>query len=224
MSIWWFGLRTFYAILLVFFISIVVALLLSFIPVNTNFAQTKQDSVQIFVTSNGIHTDLVLPVKTPLLDWRDKIPVQHFAGADSSDNSIAFGWGDRKFYMETPEWKDLTLEVALAAVFWPTPSALHVEYIPTALKPGKHQRPVQLSAEQYLKLVQYIHNSFRTKNGEYMLIKGAGYTLEDNFYEGREKFYFPKNCNNWVNSALKAAGVKTAFWAPFPFTIMRHLR
>lgn len=220
----WYGLRWLYALGIVFLISLITALLLSFVPVNTGFAQSKQHTVEIFVTSNGIHTDLVLPVKTDLIDWRDKIPLRHFSGADSTYKSIAFGWGDRKFYMETPEWSDLTLKVALSATLWPTPSAMHVAYVPGRLNPTRHQRPIQLSAEQYERLVAYIHNSFQTENNAYILIPDGGYTSEDNFYEAEGKFFFPKNCNNWVNSGLKAAGVKTALWAPFPFAIMRHLR
>lgn len=221
----WYSLRVLYALGIVLMMSLVAALLLSFVPVNNGYAQSTQDTVEIFVTSNGIHTDLILPVKTDMIDWRDKIPLHHFSGADSTHESIAFGWGDRKFYMETPEWSDLTLKVALSAIFWPTPSAMHVEYIPTKLNPAKHQRPVQLTADQYKQLVSYIKGSFQTDNDdEFMLIPDAGYTSEDNFYEAKEKFFFPKNCNNWVNSGLKAAGVKTALWAPFPFAIMRHLR
>lgn len=220
----WYSLRVFSTLFIVLMLSLITALLLSFVPVNTGKTQDTQDTVEIFVTSNGIHTDLVLPVKTGLIDWRDKIQLHHFSGADSTDEYIAFGWGDRKFYMETPEWSDLTLKVALAATLWPTPSAMHVEYVPTKLNPTRHQRPVQLSADQYERLVAYIHNSFQRENGEYILIPDAGYTSEDNFYEATGKFFFPKNCNNWVNAGLKAAGVKTSLWAPFPFAVMRHLR
>ncbi len=223
-QILWYSLRVFYALGIVFLISLVAALLLSFVPVNTSHAQSPSETIDIFVASNGIHTDLVLPIENRLINWRNKIPLQHFKGVDSTYKSIAFGWGDRRFYMETPEWRDLTLEVALAAALWPTPTAMHVQYIPTTLQLTKHQRSVRLTAKQYEQLIAYIQTSFQTKQGEFMLIPGAGYTSEDNFYEGTGKFYFPKNCNNWVNSGLKAAGVKTALWAPLPFAIMRHLR
>ncbi|NDK54595.1 TIGR02117 family protein [Pontibacter fetidus] len=210
---------------MIILLPIVTALLLSIVPVNKGFAQaTQPDSVKIYITSNGIHTDLILPVTTPSIDWRRKIALQHFAGADSSFTYIAFGWGDRRFYMETPEWSDLTLEVALDAAFWPSPSAMHVEYIRKPLTPNKHQRPIRVTPEQYQKLVAYIYSSFQTRGGNFILIPGKGYSSTDNFYEAREKFYFPKNCNNWVNGGLKAAGLKAAFFAPFPYAVMRHYR
>jgi uncharacterized protein (TIGR02117 family) len=223
-KILWYGLRIFYAVGIVFLISILIALLLSFVPVNTSFAKGQQETIEIFITSNGIHTDFVLPVETKVINWREKLPLSQFRGVTNNYESISFGWGDRKFYMETPEWSDLTLKVALSAVFWPTPTAMHVQYIPNTLQPSKRKRPVHLTLAQYSKLVIYIQDSFQTDSSGFILIPGAGYTPLDNFYEGKGKFFFPKNCNNWVNAGLKAAGVKTAFWAPFPFSIMRHLK
>ncbi len=200
-------------------------MLLSFIPVNSSFAQAKKpESIEIYVTSNGVHTDLILPVSTAYMDWRQHINLQHFAGADSTFTHIGFGWGDRRFYMETPEWSDLTLKVALQAAFWPSPSAIHVEYIRRPLKPTRHQRPIHITPEQYTMLVQFIQGSFQQQNGKFILIPGKGYSSTDNFYEAHEKFYLPKNCNYWVNRGLKAAGLKAAFFAPFPFAIMRHYR
>jgi uncharacterized protein (TIGR02117 family) len=200
-----------------------VVLLLTCLPVNSGVAQAT-DGVEIYVTSNGVHTDIVVPVTTPYIDWREKLPLQHFADVDSSYTHLSFGWGDRRFYMETPEWSDLTLGVALRASLWPTPTAMHVEYISTALTPTKQQRPVLLSADQYRQLVQYIDASFQQEAGQYIHIAGSGYTGQDTFYEAHGKFYILKNCNNWVNKGLKAAGVKTALWAPLPFAVMRHLR
>lgn len=202
------------------------ALALSSIPVNTSLAQAPQEEevVEIFVTSNGVHTDIVVPVATPYTDWRRKLPLHHFANADSSYTHVAFGWGDREFYMKTPSWRDLTLDVALRASLWPTPSAMHATYIPSRLTPTKHQLPVLLSPEQYRQLVGYIDASFQKENGNYRHITGSGYTGQDTFYEAHGKFYILKNCNNWVNQGLKAAGVEAALWAPLPFAVMRHLR
>ncbi|RDV16242.1 TIGR02117 family protein [Pontibacter diazotrophicus] len=201
------------------------AFVLSSIPVNSSVAQSPPAApVEIYVTSNGVHTDIVVPVVTPTIDWRNKIPLHHFESADSSYQYLAFGWGDRQFYMETPEWSDLTLGVALRATLWPTPSAMHVEYIASQLTPTKRQQPVLLSAEDYQDLVQYIDASFQQESGQYKHIPNSGYTGLDTFYEAHGKFYILKNCNNWVNQGLKAAGIEAALWAPLPFAVMRHLR
>ena len=202
----------------------VAGLVLGSLPVNNSYAQAKQ-GVEIFVTNNGVHTDFVLPVKTPYIDWRDKLHLQDYAGADSTFTHVGFGWGDRKFYMETPEWKDLTLTTAIAALFWPTRTAMHVEYIARPLKQNKYQQPVLVTEGQYQALVQYILDTFQQQpNGEFILIKGRGYHDRDNFYEANGKFHLFKTCNGWVNGGLKAMGHRAAFWAPFSFSVMQQVR
>lgn len=203
----------------------IAAFVLSCIPINSSFAQPPHgEPVEIYVTSNGVHTEIVVPVKTRIIDWRNRIPLHHFESADSSYQYLAFGWGDRRFYMETPEWTDLTPGVALRASFWPTPTAMHAEYIRTRLLPTKRQRPVLLSADHYRQLVAYIDASFQQENGQYRHIPNSGYADRDTFYEAHRKYYILKNCNNWVNQGLKAAGIKAALWAPIPYAVMRHLR
>ncbi|MCC9138315.1 TIGR02117 family protein [Pontibacter silvestris] len=205
------------------FLFLLLMLLLGSIPVNKGFAQHSQ-GIEIFVTDNGIHTDLILPVKTKYIDWRTKLPLQQYKEADSSYQYIAFGWGDHRFYMETPTWKDLKPGVAVTALFWPTRSAMHVSYAKKRLEPNNSQQPLILSEQQYQGLVQYIVATFQQQNKEFILINGAGYTGKDNFYKAHGHFYLFRNCNNWTNRGLKEAGVKTAVWAPLPFAIMQHLR
>ncbi|WP_439879958.1 TIGR02117 family protein [Pontibacter sp. MBLB2868] len=216
------ALCTIVGLTVVFFVA---GFLLSSIPVNSSFAQSAdENAIEIFVTSNGVHTDLVIPVVTPYIDWRSKIPLHHFENVDSTYAYVSFGWGDRRFYMQTPEWSDITPEVAITAALWPTRTAMHVEYIQSALASTRRQIPVRISPEQYQKLIKYIDSSFQENEGNYMHIQDSGYTFKDTFYEARGKFCILKNCNSWVNSGLKSMGVKAALWAPFPYAIMRHLR
>ncbi|KAA9331749.1 TIGR02117 family protein [Adhaeribacter soli] len=206
-------------LLLVFMIVTAIGL----IPVNTSFAQAPE-GIEIYVIDNGAHTDLVLPVKTPVIDWRNRLPVSDYRAVDSTWQYVAFGWGDRLFYMETPQWKNLRPYVALQAVLWPTPSAMHVNYIRRRLQPDKDQRPVILSEAQYEKLVNYILHSFQQQDGSFLLIPGGGYSGDDNFYEAHGHFSFLKTCNTWTNNGLKAAGIETAYWAIFPWTVMKYRR
>ncbi|MHA6248830.1 TIGR02117 family protein [Pontibacter sp. CAU 1760] len=203
-----------------------MAFVLSSFSVNNSFAQVQADDepVEVFVTSNGIHTDFVLPVKTRTINWRHTLPMQHFRQVDSSYTHVAFGWGDRRFYMETPSWSDLTLGVALRSALWPTPSALHVVYLKGPPRHTRQQQPLLLSPEQYRKLVTYIDSRFQQANGQYRHITGSGYSPNDTFYEAHGKFHILNNCNNWVNRGLKAADTKAALWAPLPFAVMRQLR
>ncbi|MFD2245770.1 TIGR02117 family protein [Pontibacter ruber] len=201
---------------------LIVALLLGTLSVNNSYAQATE-GIEVFVTDNGVHTDWVLPVNTPYIDWRSKLHLQDYAGADSSFTHVSFGWGDRQFYMETPEWSDLTLTTAITSLFWPTRTAMHVEYIPAPLKPNKKQRPLVLTPQQYEALVNYILKTFQQQNGQFLLIPDHGYYDTDNFYEAHGKFHLFKTCNSWTNGGLKAIGAEAALWAPFSFLVMRHL-
>jgi len=199
-----------------------VVLLLTCLPVPGSFAQSPKE-VEIFVTSSGVHTSIVVPVRTPLIDWRQKLPLQQFATADSSFTYISFSWGDRRFFLETPGWPDLKPWVAISAAFWPTPTAMHVAYIPAKPALNKHQRHLLISLEQYQQLILYIEGSFQQRQKQFELIAGAGYSGSDNFYEAKGKYNILKNCNSWVNNGLKVMGAEAAIWAPLPFAVMRHL-
>ncbi|GAB3819935.1 TIGR02117 family protein [Pontibacter rugosus] len=205
---------------------IFLAFLLSGFPVISSYAQEQQQSkkIEIFVTSNGVHTNLVLPVSTPYIDWRHKLPLQQFAHVDSSYKYVAFGWGDKRFFMQTPEWKDITPGVALAAAFWPTSTAMHVTYIKSKLVENRRQQPILITPEQYQLLISYIDRSFVQQENAFQHITGSGYTRQDTFYEAHGRYHVLKNCNNWVNRGLKSMNHKSALWAPVPFAIMRHLR
>ncbi len=193
------------------------------LTVNRSFAQTP-GGIEVVVMDNGVHTDLALPLKTDVIDWRTYLRPEDFAGANPNFTHAAFGWGNRKFYMETPEWKDLDLDVALSAAFGFGKSAMHVYYLRQAPRASQKNIVLKLSETQYRHLVTYILDSFKQENGQVMLIKNKGYTSTDNFYEANGSFSLLKTCNGWTNSGLKAAGIKTVFWAPLPHFMMRKLR
>src|SRR5688572_13814629 len=70
--------------------------------VNRSFQQTP-NGIRVFVLSNGVHTDLVVPAFTPYKNWQSNFPPALFH-ADSAYNYMGFGWGDKGFYLETPTW------------------------------------------------------------------------------------------------------------------------
>ena len=71
----------------------------------------------------------------------------------------AIGWGDRGFYLETPTWADLKASTALAAMFWPSGTVVHV----TARRepaPSDQATRVVLTGEQYRVLCDAVAESF----------------------------------------------------------------
>ena len=128
--------------------------------------------------------------------------------------------------METPTWDDLTVSTALYAMFWPSETVMHVSY--TADKPevGEMVRSFKLTEQQYLDLISYIKSSF-DMSGENMPkpfeVEKDYYWQNDRFYPATGSYFCTFTCNTWTNQALKSAGVRTAFWAPFPERILDKL-
>ena len=72
--------------------------------------------ITIFVRSNGVHTDIVVPVQVAGIDWRSELPPRFFKRSDPGNDHVAFGWGDKGFYLDVPTWGDLTASAALNAI------------------------------------------------------------------------------------------------------------
>jgi len=199
------------------------AFILGLIPVNRAF-EPAPDGITVYVLSNGLHTDLVLPVAAGGIDWREVIRTADFPADASRATYLSFGWGDRDFYLRTPTWADLKSGVTFRALLWPTPGAMHVAYLLSPPATDRRCRPLPLSHTQYRQLVTYIRASFREEDGRVRLIDAPGYTAYDRFYEARHAFTAVRTCNTWAAGGLRSAGVRTATWAPFEPAIFYQLR
>lgn len=102
--------------------------LLSFILVNNDKLTNNEPKVDIFILSNGVHTDIVVPVKNESYDWSKQIKFEYTKAKDSTAKYIAMGWGDREFYLETPTWADLKVSTALKVTTGLSSSALHTTF------------------------------------------------------------------------------------------------
>lgn len=198
------------SLLLLYMVSALVG---SAIPVNWD--QSETGDVEIFIRTNGVHTSFVFPAENHIVNWKDLVPPEYTLSKRSNFNYISFGWGDLEFYRKTPNWEDLTLPVAFRALFRETPSAVHVEYH-NAMRMSEPLFPVQITGEQYRKLISFIMGSFK-KDFERNLqpIEGLHYNQQDVFYLSNKNFSLFKTCNTWVNNGLKRADMKACLWTPF---------
>jgi uncharacterized protein (TIGR02117 family) len=173
-------------------------------------------SEEVYISGNGVHLDIIVPVdrlKPSLLSHLELLPGTRF---------VAFGWGDKEFYIKTPEWSDLTLPVAFRAVFLKSESAMHVTCLPRLFPECKR---IGLCSWQMERLNCYIQNSFkRDESGNILKLNFEGYSPYDSFYDARGSFSLFRTCNVWVGRALKEIEVKTSVWSPFEFGILFHVR
>ena len=194
---------------------------ISKITVNSDLVKVEeQHAVPIYILSNGVHTDIVVPIKNEIKDWRNQIQFSQTKSKDSLMNFIAFGWGDKGFYLDTPEWSDLKASTALKATFGVSSSAMHTTFF-NQLKEGDDCKRILISKENYQKLVTFISDSFNNPtNPEW--IEGHSYGKKDAFYEAKGSYSFFYTCNTWANNALKAANQKASLWTVYDKGIFYH--
>jgi uncharacterized protein (TIGR02117 family) len=186
---------------------------------------TTKKEVTIYILTNGVHTDLVLPIKNEQQDWSREVKFENTVQKYTAMQYIALGWGDKGFYLETPTWADLKMSTAFNAAFALSTSAIHATFYKN-LKEGKDCVKIDISKEQYVRLVKYIHNSFdQDAHGHFRNIKTkANYGVNDAFYEAKGSYSLFRTCNTWANNGLKSCGQKAAYWTPFDTGIFYHYK
>ena len=205
------------------FLYVVSVVLISKIPVNSDVSQENK-SITIFILSNGVHTDIVVPIKNNTKDWSTDIHFEQTKSKDSLVNYLAFGWGDKGFYLNTPEWSDLKASTALkAASGWST-SAMHTTFYKN-LRESEHCKKIKVSEEEYQKLVVFIVDSFQLdSNYKTQWIPGHSYGNRDAFYEAKGSYNLFYTCNTWANNALKSAKQKASLWTVYDKGIFYHYK
>jgi uncharacterized protein (TIGR02117 family) len=190
---------------------LLAALAGSMIPVNGDWREPMRGET-IYLVSNGVHTDLILPAEAQGLDWRPLLPAKDFANRDPAAQWIAFGMGERRVYLETPHWRDLRLRTAWAAIAGGE-RVMHVEWV---ADPTWQARAIRLRPEEYRRLWTAIRASFRLDpTGRPQRIDHPGYGPDDAFYRGVGRASAVNTCNTWAADMLRLAGVKTSLWPPF---------
>lgn len=201
----------------------VAAVALSAVPVGRR-GRPAPDAVEAYILSNGVHTDIVMPVRTPQMDWTTLVRYADTPAADSTMQFVGIGWGDKGFYLDTPTWAELKPSTAFRAMFWLGTSAMHATF---------HHRPQEgpacvrlcLSPAEYAQLIDFVQKSFEYDvHGRVRHIAGHSYGRYDAFYEAERTYNLFYTCNSWANEALKAAGQRAAFWTPFDAGIFWHYR
>lgn len=198
-------------------LAIVMAVLAgALIPVNGGWQEPSRGTT-IYLRSNGIHVDIVVPVAAQGLDWRPLLPRSDVADAPPQVRWYGFGAGERRVYLDTPTWRDLSARTAIAALTGGE-RILHVDQTD---EPGVELRAIRLRPEEYRRLWAAIRAEF---GGPPQRIDHAGYGPDDAFYHGRGRASAVQTCNQWVADKLRLAGVRTSLWTPLPEGLLWRYR
>ncbi|MGU3392214.1 TIGR02117 family protein [Sphingomonas sp. M1A8_2b] len=184
------------------------------IPSNRDWI-APAEGVHIFVESNGVHTGIIVPKVAAGVDWRGVARAEDLRDPRyGAFDHVAFGWGEKSFYLETPTWADVKLRTVIGAAFGSTQTLMHVDHLPRP-RAGDGAREIVVTPAQYRRLAAYIRASFRDGGARY-----RGYAGYDAFYAANGRYDAVRTCNSWTGDALRFAGVRVGVWTPFPVTVM----
>jgi uncharacterized protein (TIGR02117 family) len=211
------------AFLLAISLYLLTALVLGLIPVHRECAPVA-DGVDIYVATSGVHVDIGVPYRHPCHDWSRLIAAQDFP-QPAGIRTIFFGWGDQGFFLETPTWGDLSLGTAVRAMWWWSPSAMHVTAYDFAPVTNENLRRIRISTSAYQRLVGYVEASFAAASeGQFVPLPDPGYNDQnDRFYRAVGSYNIFRTCNEWAAGGLRAAGVRAPVWSPFAVAVRHHL-
>ncbi len=204
------------------FVALVVLFLVAYLvgaATLSKMATTKtndKQEVTIYIKTNGVHTDIVVPIETEIYNWSEQINYAHTEGNKQDYNYLGMGWGDKGFYLETPTWADLKVSTAFNAAFALGNTAIHATYY-RSITQDSSCKAIDISKRQYRLLVNHIKASFKKdKEGNFINIKtNANYGFSDAFYEAIGSYSMFHTCNTWANNSLKKCEQKACYWTPF---------
>jgi len=190
---------------------LIAALAGSLIPVNRGWTEPRRGTT-VYLAANGIHTDLIMPVKAQGLDWAPLLPKSDFAAPDPNARWIAFGAGEQHVYLNTPTWWDLTPRTIWSALTGGR-EVIHAEYVPS---PAYAAREIRLRPDEYRRLWAAVRAGFALDPaGRPQRIDHPGYGSADAFYRSAGRASMFSTCNSWLATRLRLAGIRTSVWPPF---------
>lgn len=210
------------ALLLIVGLYFLTERILSRMPAET-LPTAGKGNIVVYVMSNGVHTDIVLPVRNAQVDWTTYFPYSNNRLADNNFTYVGIGWGDKGFYLNTPEWKDLKASTAFLAATGLGETAIHVSYYKQVQESSLCFKYL-INSEQYQALIDYVLNSLdKNPEGQPIVIATeAQYSNSDAFYEAQGAYSMFHSCNTWTNTGLKKANMPAGIWASFDKGILSH--
>ncbi len=196
-------------------------------PTKWNYDSKQDCAFNIYISNGGIHTDIIVPVKTAVFDWQDHISLKGVGSDAVTDyNYLSFGWGDKNFFIKIRTWTDFKLSTALKTLFFPrNSSVMHVKGYRILPSPNDIKiKCVRIGKRDYLKLMEFINNSFQTNESGNKIRVANGYYSYDSFYAAKGSYSILRTCNSWTAEGLRLANINTPIWAGLSSAVMLQLR
>ena len=198
---------------------------------------SNQEELEIYVTSNGFHTDIVIPIRRKSeIDFfkivsQDSV-IASYLEKTNSYKWLSVGWGDKGFYNESYNGNFPSFFACSNAALLPSETLMHIDFFENDLIENKNCKKITLKKEGYQSLLQHITSSFRivkeaknkeNKKAKFVRLLQKGYSNSDYFFEANGSYHLFYTCNSWTNEGLQKANQKTGRFTPFAQTILYHL-
>jgi uncharacterized protein (TIGR02117 family) len=180
-----YGLKTCYSILAVASFYYLCCLVLPLVHVNADYLY-KNKGVLVYVAGDGLHSEIIVPVKNEVADWETVFNKADFDGAAEGKQWLCIGFTEKNFYRTNRRWDDMNYLSAFGQLCGFGESVMHVSYESEYPFDRKFIRKVYIGEEQYAKLCEFIKGSFTQNNDEALapIIKtnnfNDSYTMQNN--------------------------------------------
>lgn len=188
-------------------------------PADDRYPPTEAETAAtIHVVGRGWHTGIVVRrADIPPGVWPESAD---FAEAEY----LKVGWGDRDYYpaAEFSAW------YGIKALFWPTPSVLHVLGFsgpPARRFPGDEVVALPLTRDGVERLARFIDASHERDGAARATPVAPSREGPGWFYPSNRTFHLFDTCNVWTAEALRAAGLPVrSFLALTTGSVMAQVR
>lgn len=182
--------------------------------------EEPSNGIPIMLATNGVHTELVLPIDHNGKDWRIVFPGAGDPIKGKSPTHIAIGFGERDVFLNTPTFYDMKLSTALNVAT--SGGAGMIRIIPLRNpKTSANRRAFTVSDDQYAKLAAALEADLApVSTGEPRMFETSSYD-RGRYYLSLQRYTLINTCNQWTSDRLAMAGVRTGWFTPFSGGVMK---
>lgn len=206
-----YGLNTFYSLISIATFYYMCCLVLPLIHVNNDYLK-KNKGTAIYITNIAGKNNIIVPIKNKLFNWEEHFNSIKFDSIQPKQKWLCFGFDEEDAYLQNDS-SYLSYLLLMPQYCGFGQSIIHINDLNDSALNKKNSLKIYLGTEQYLKLCNYIKESFETNKTDSLkpVIKLANYKNEM-IFEAKQEFSFIYTSNTWTNSALKSFGYKTGIW------------
>jgi uncharacterized protein (TIGR02117 family) len=201
---------------------IFVTLLLSlFIPRKWIDSRQENCELQVCVAKYGIHTKLIVEIENQIFNWQKYLPLENPDRTNLDYRYLSFGRGAENWYINPPSKLNDQIIQGLQALFLPNSAVIGVQKH-KSFPDADEIKCTGVSSSDYLKLMNYIKNSFQKNEQGEMILVTNNFRDRASFYAAKGTYSLLNNSNSWTAQGLRVANLNTPLISGISEAIMLY--